>query len=82
MANFKQVNYDNHTIWLDVDKVMYFYQPNDDDEPNETVVKLITGEIITLDENYEELLADWDIIATKSWRERDDSPHLSSDYFP
>ena len=82
MANFKQVNYDDHTIWLDVDKVMYFYQPNDNDEPNETVVKLITGEIITLDENYEELLADWDIIATKSRRERDDSPHLSSDYFP
>lgn len=52
-------------IWLNVDKVMYFYQPNDDDEPNETVVKLITGEIITLDENYEELLADWDIIGTK-----------------
>ena len=65
MANFKQVNYDDHTIWLDVDKVMYFYQPNDNDEPNETVVKLITGEIITLDENYEELLADWDIIGTK-----------------
>ena len=65
MANFKQVNYDDHTIWLDVDKVMYFYQPNDDDEPNETVVKLITGEIITLDDNYAELLADWDIIRTK-----------------
>ena len=71
MANFKQVNYDDHTIWLDVDKVMYFYQPNDNDEPNETVVKLITGEIITLDENYEELLADWDIIGTKMFQKCD-----------
>lgn len=58
MANFKQVNYGDHTIWLDVDKVMYFYQPNDDEEQNETVVKLITGEIITLSEYYEDLLED------------------------
>lgn len=61
MANFKQVNYGDHTIWLDVDKVMYFYQPNDDEEQNETVVKLITGEIITLSEYYEDLLEDWGI---------------------
>lgn len=62
MAKFKQVNYGDHTIWLDVDKVMYFYQPNDNEEQNETVVKLITGEIITLSEYYEDLLEDWGII--------------------
>lgn len=62
MANFKQVNYGDHTIWLDVDKVIYFYQPNDDEKQNETVVKLVTGEIITLSEYYEELLEDWGII--------------------
>ena len=62
MAKFKQVNFDDHTIWLDVDKVMYFYQPNEDDDQNQTVVKLVNGDIITLDENYEDLLEDWGII--------------------
>lgn len=62
MANFKQVNYDDHTIWLDVDKVMYFYEPGEKDDQGQTVVKLVTGEIITLDEYYAELLEDWGII--------------------
>lgn len=61
MAKFKQVNYDDHTIWLDVDKVMYICQPNDEDERGQTVVKLVTGEVMTLDEDYEELLEDWGV---------------------
>lgn len=62
MANFKQVNYDAHTIWLDVDKIICIYQPNEDDDQMQTVIKLVNGEVMTLDENYEELLADWEII--------------------
>lgn len=65
MAKFRCVNYDDHTLWLDIEKVMYLYQPNDDDEPNQTVIKLVTGELMTLDENYEELLEDWGILTEK-----------------
>ncbi len=62
MANFKQVNFGKDTIWLDIDKVLYFYVPGEKDDPGQTVVKLVTGEIITLDENYADLLEDWGII--------------------
>lgn len=62
MANFKQVNFGKDTIWLDIDKVLYFYEPDEKDDPGQTVVKLVTGEIITLDENYADLLEDWGII--------------------
>ena len=41
---------------------MYLYQPNEDDDPNQTIIKRVTGELMTLDENYEELLEDWGII--------------------
>lgn len=62
MAKFRCVNYDGYTLWLDIEKVMYLYQPNEDDDPNQTIIKLVTGELMTLDENYEELLEDWGII--------------------
>lgn len=62
MANFKQVNFGKDTIWLDIDKVLYFYEPGEKDDTEQTVVKLVTGEIITLDENYADLLEDWGII--------------------
>ena len=62
MAKFRCVNYDGYTLWLDIEKVMYLYQPNEYDDPNQTIIKLVTGELMTLDENYEELLEDWGII--------------------
>lgn len=62
MAKFRCVNYDGHTIWLDIEKVIYIYQANDDEDQMKTVIKLVTGDIMTLDENYEELLEDWGII--------------------
>ena len=62
MAKFRCVNYDGYTLWLDIEKVMYLYQPNEDDDPNQTIIKRVTGELMTLDENYEELLEDWGII--------------------
>lgn len=62
MAKFRCVNYDGYTLWLDIEKVMYLYQPNEDDDPNQTIIKLVTGELMTLDENYEELLEDWGIL--------------------
>lgn len=62
MANFKQVNFGNDTIWLDIDKILYFYQPGEKDDPEQTVVKLVTGEVITLGENYADLLEEWGII--------------------
>lgn len=62
MANFKQVNFGNDTIWLDIDKILYFYQPGEKDDPGQTVVKLVTGEVITLGENYADLLEEWGII--------------------
>lgn len=62
MANFRCVNWDRDTIWLDIDKVLYIYQPGEKDDPTKTVVKLVTGETMTLSENYQELLEDWDII--------------------
>ena len=62
MAKFRCVNYDGHTLWLDIEKVMYLYQPNEDDDPNQTIIKIVTGELMTLDENYEELLEDWGIV--------------------
>ena len=61
MANFRCVNWDGDTIWLDIDKVLYIYQPGEEDDPTKTVVKLVTGETMTLSENYEELLEDWGI---------------------
>ncbi len=64
MAKFRRVNYDGHTIWLDIEKVIYIYQANDDKDQMQTVIKLVTGDIMTLDENYEELLEDWGIIVT------------------
>lgn len=62
MAKFRCVNYDGHTLWLDIEKVMYLSQPDKEDDPNQTIIKLVTGEFMTLDENYEELLEDWGIL--------------------
>ena len=64
MAKFRCVNYDGDTLWLDIEKVLYFYQPSEDEDPMKTVVKLVNGEVMTLDENYEELLEDWGIVMT------------------
>ena len=63
MAKFKQVNWGGDTIWLDIEKVLYIYQPGEKEDPEQTVVKLATGDTMTLDENYEELLSDWEITA-------------------
>ena len=65
MANFKCVNWDGNTIWLDIEKVLYLRQPSDSDNQMRTIVKLITGEYMTLDENYQELLEDWGILSEK-----------------
>ena len=62
MSNFRCVTYDGHTIWLDIEKVIYICQANDDEDQMQTVIKLVTGDVMTLDENYEELLEDWGII--------------------
>lgn len=63
MANFKCVNWDGNTIWLDIEKVLYLRQPSDSDNQMRTTVKLITGDYMTLDENYQELLEDWGILS-------------------
>lgn len=65
MANFKCVNWDGNTIWLDIEKVLYLRQPSDSDNQMRTTVKLITGDYMTLDENYQELLEDWGILSEK-----------------
>lgn len=65
MANFKCVNWDGNTIWLDIEKVLYLRQPSDSDNQMRTTVKLITGDYMTLDENYLELLEDWGILSEK-----------------
>ena len=65
MANFKCVNWDGNTIWLDIEKVLYLRQPSDSDNQMRTIVKLITGDYMTLDENYQELLEDWGILSEK-----------------
>ena len=65
MANFKCVNWDGNTIWLDIEKVLYIRQPSDSDNQMRTTVKLITGDYMTLDENYQELLEDWGILSEK-----------------
>lgn len=62
MAKFRCVNYDGYTIWLDIEKVLYICQANDDEDQMQTVIKMVTGDIMTLNENYEELLEDWGII--------------------
>lgn len=62
MAQFRCVNWEGDTIWLDIEKVLYIYQPGKKDNPEQTVVKLVTGEVLKLDENYHELLEDWGII--------------------
>ena len=62
MSKFRFVNYDGHTIWLDIEKVLYICQANDDEDQMQTVIKLVTGDVMTLDENYEELLEDWGIL--------------------
>ena len=64
MANFRCVNYDGNTIWLDIEKVLYICQANDDEDQMQTVIKLVNGDVMTLDENYEELLEDWGIVMT------------------
>ena len=64
MANFRCVNYDGNTIWLDIEKVLYICQANDDEDQMQTVIKLVYGDVMTLDENYEELLEDWGIVMT------------------
>ena len=65
MANFKCVNWDGNTIWLDIEKVLYLRQPSDSDNQMRTTVKLITGDYMTLYENYQELLEDWGILSEK-----------------
>ena len=65
MANFKCVNWDGNTIWLDIEKVLYLRQPSDSDNQMRTTIKLVTGEYMTLDENYQELLEDWGILSEK-----------------
>ena len=65
MANFKCVNWDGNTIWLDIEKVLYLRQPSDSDNQMRTTVKLITGDYMILDENYQELLEDWGILSEK-----------------
>lgn len=65
MAKFRCVNYDGYTVWLDIEKVLCIYQPGDDDDPMKTAIKLVNGEVMTLDENYEELLTDWGILSEK-----------------
>ena len=62
MANYKQVNVGNETIWLDIDKVLYIIEPADKCSM-ETRIRLITGDTLTLSENCEELLEDWGIIS-------------------
>lgn len=65
MANFKCVNWDGKTIWIDIEKVLYLRQPSDSDNQMRTTIKLVTGEYMTLDENYQELLEDWGILSEK-----------------
>ena len=65
MANFKCVNWDGNTIWLDIEKVLYLRQPSDSDNHMRTTIKLVTGDYMTLDENYQELLEDWGILSEK-----------------
>lgn len=65
MANFKCVNWDGNTIWLDIEKVLYLRQPSDSDNQMRTTIKLVTGDYMTLDENYQELLEDWGILSEK-----------------
>ena len=64
MANFKCVNWDGNTIWLDIEKVLYLRQPSDSDNQMRTTIKLVTGDYMTLDENYQELLEDWGVLST------------------
>ena len=59
------MNWDGNTIWLDIEKVLYLRQPSDSDNQMRTIVKLITGDYMTLDENYQELLEDWGILSEK-----------------
>ena len=65
MANFKCVNWDGKTIWIDIEKVLYLRQPSDSDNQMRTTIKLVTGEYMTFDENYQELLEDWGILSEK-----------------
>ena len=59
------MNWDGNTIWLDIEKVLYLRQPSDSDNQMRTTIKLVTGEYMTLDENYQELLEDWGILSEK-----------------
>lgn len=55
MERFVKVNSEGKTIWLNVGNVLWVEEP---DDPNlmSTVVRLVGGTLLELDEDYEELL--------------------------
>ena len=61
MANFKQVNFDGKTVWLNIDNVLWV-EKQEDRNLMSTNVRLVGGTEIEIDEDYEELLEDWGII--------------------
>ena len=61
MANFKQVNFDGKTLWLNIDNVLWV-EKQEDQNLMSTNVMLVGGTEIEIDEDYEELLEDWGII--------------------
>lgn len=61
MANFKQVNFDGKTVWLNIDNVLWV-KKQEDQNLMSTNVMLVGGTEIEIDEDYEELLEDWGII--------------------
>lgn len=61
MANFKQVNFDGKTVWLNIDNVLWV-EKQEDRNLMSTNVMLVGGTEIEIDEDYEELLEDWGII--------------------
>lgn len=61
MANFKQVNFDGKTVWLNIDNVLWV-EKQEDQNLMSTNVMLVGGTEIEIDEDYEELLEDWGII--------------------
>lgn len=64
MERFVKVNSEGKTIWLNVGNVLWVEEPYD---PNlmSTVVRLVDGTLLELDEDYEELLETLGIIVPK-----------------